>query len=284
MFLWRKRATDRWLTENEEALRRRAGNRLTIIAPARRKRLIIEVVGNSDREGRSLMQEFGGHVEKVPRDWLQRLVRGQKRPPLRIGQRLVISNGEQAAVSRDLSRTALRHLVIPAGAAFGTGEHATTAMSLRLLERITRRFPRDWSFADLGTGSGILALAARRFGATHAIGVDNDPSAISTARANARFNKVTRIQFQIADVRSWRAKGRVNVVGANLYSELLVATLPRLRRYLAAQGWIILSGIMRAQERVVLQALRANGIKVQEIRRRGKWIALSGVGPGTPRI
>src|SRR5207244_8103824 len=56
-------------------------------------------------------------------------------------------------------------LVIPASAAFGTGGHATTAMSLRLLERLTRKWEKGWSLADLGTGSGILALAAKRFGA-----------------------------------------------------------------------------------------------------------------------
>ncbi len=284
MFLWRKRATDRWLTENEEALRKCVGNRLTIIAHARRKRLLIEVFGHFGREGRDLTQEFGGLVEKIPRDWLQRLGRGQKRPPLRIGNRLVIDDGGEAAKSRELTSRALQHLVIPAGAAFGTGEHATTAMSLRLLERITRRFPRGWSFADLGTGSGILALAARRFGATHVVGVDNDPSAISTARANARFNKVTRIQFQIADVQAWRPKSAVNVLGANLYSELIIEALPRLLRYLAPRGWIVLSGIMRTQERAVLRALRAHGIKVQEIRRRGKWIALSGVRHVTRRV
>src|SRR5207244_8027136 len=81
-------------------------------------------------------------------------------------------------------------LVIPASAAFGTGEHATTAMSLRLLERVTRKWKDGWSLGDLGTGSGILALAAKRFGAGRVVGIDIDPTAISMAESNARLNKV----------------------------------------------------------------------------------------------
>ena len=150
-------------------------------------------------------------------------------------------------------------------------------MSLRLLERITRRLKGDWLFADLGTGSGILALAARSFGATRVVGVDHDATAISTGRANARFNRITRTEFKIADVRRWRPERKINVVGANLYSELLIETLPQVRRYLAPGGWLIASGIMRTQEAEVIGALRSHGIQVQEIRRRGKWIALAGI-------
>jgi ribosomal protein L11 methyltransferase len=79
----------------------------------------------------------------------------------------------------------------------------------------------------------------------------------------------------MADVRRWRTKDRVEVVAANLYSELLIETLPGLTRCLAAPGWIIASGIMRSQERDVLHALKEHGFQVKEIRRRGKWIALA---------
>src|SRR6185503_7295831 len=79
-------------------------------------------------------------------------------------------------------------LIIPAGAAFGTGDHATTAMSLRMMERLTRDWRAGWSAVDLGTGSGILALAAKRFGASRVAGIDLDPMAIATAKENARLN------------------------------------------------------------------------------------------------
>src|SRR4029077_14721011 len=81
-------------------------------------------------------------------------------------------------------------LVIPAGVAFGTGEHATTAMSLRLLEQLTRGWRAGWSLVDLGTGSGILALAAKKLGAGEVVGIDIDAIAISTARSNSCVNKL----------------------------------------------------------------------------------------------
>ena len=162
------------------------------------------------------------------------------------------------------------HIVIPAGAAFGTGQHVTTAMSLRLLEQLTRKWKPGWTLADLGTGSGIFALAAIRLGASRAIGIDSDPIAISTARANAQRNRIENAKFQIADVRRWRMPATVDVVTANLFSELLIEVLPRLRKV----PWLILSGIMRDQEREVVAALNANSFRVATIRRRGKWIAM----------
>src|SRR5213079_2251151 len=103
-------------------------------------------------------------------------------------------------------------LIIPAGVAFGTGEHATTAMSLRLLEKLTRRWKPGWSIVDLGTGSGILALAGKRFGANRVIGIDNDPTAIATAKENARLNKIDNVDFRVTDVRRWKPPPKIDIV------------------------------------------------------------------------
>ncbi len=145
-------------------------------------------------------------------------------------------------------------LIIPAGAAFGTGEHATTAMSLRLLERVTRGRPAGWRMLDAGTGSGILALAARRFGAGEVVAVDNDPRAIKTARANARSNHIRGLEFVVGDVRK-QVRGKFDLIAANLYSELLAAVLPRFRRGLREDGRLILSGVLRRQERGIARGL-----------------------------
>src|SRR5256885_576827 len=83
-------------------------------------------------------------------------------------------------------------------------ENATTAMSLRLLEKLSRNCSPGWSIVDLGTGSGILALAAKRLGATRVIGIDNDPIAISTAKQNAQLNKIRGVHFRVADIHHWR--------------------------------------------------------------------------------
>jgi len=161
-------------------------------------------------------------------------------------------------------------LIIPAEAAFGTGEHATTAMCLRLLEQVSRSWKHDWSIVDLGTGSGILALAAKLLGATRVIGIDNDPIAISTAKQNARLNKIESVKFRVGDVRRWKSQGQIDIVTANLFSELLIEIVPRIKPVRR----LILSGILRNQERDVSRALARNKIDILEVRRRGKWVAM----------
>ena len=143
-------------------------------------------------------------------------------------------------------------------------------MSLRLLEGLTRHWQRGWSVADLGTGSGILALAASRFGAGRVLGLDIDPTAISIAKSNAKLNKIDGVTFQLADVRERKSAQKTHVITANLYSDLLTEILPKLRR----SGWLILSGILRDQETEFVGCLRRNKIEIIRIRRRGKWIAI----------
>jgi ribosomal protein L11 methyltransferase len=123
---------------------------------------------------------------------------------------------------------------------------------------------------DLGTGSGILALAAKRFGATRVIGIDSDPIAISTAKANARANNIRGVQFRVDDVRRGRLPRKIDLICANLFSELLIEILPKLK----AARWMILSGILRSQKRDVTRALRRHKIDILQVRRHGKWVAI----------
>jgi ribosomal protein L11 methyltransferase len=143
-------------------------------------------------------------------------------------------------------------------------------MSLRLLEKLTRGWKPGWSIIDLGTGSGILALAAKCLGANRVIAIDNDPLAIATAKENARLNKIYGVQFLVQDVRRCKFPRKIDIVTANLFSELLIKILPKLK----AARWIILSGILRNQERDVTRALRRHKIDIVQVRRRGKWVAI----------
>ena len=167
-----------------------------------------------------------------------------------------------------------RPLVIPAEAAFGTGEHATTAMCLRLLERITRHFQPGWMMLDAGTGSGILAIAGSYFGARRVLAIDNDPLACATAKRNARANGVRNIEFSTGDILKQKLTGKFEIITANLFSEILIEALPIWSRHLAPGGHLIFSGILRSQESAVVRAMRRNSFTALEIRRRGKWIAL----------
>ena len=133
MFVWRKRAGAVWLAANEAPLCEIGGRRLAIISRPDRKSAIAEIVGSSRRNLEKIRSRFGGTIEKLPRDWLKEFSRSQKSEPIKIGNRLVIY---RSVTSKNRSRN--KSLLIPAGRAFGTGEHPTTAMSLRLLERCTR--------------------------------------------------------------------------------------------------------------------------------------------------
>ena len=273
MYLWRRLAAPRWWGDNEEKLRERFGCNVAAIERPNRKRLQIEVACKSRNNAQELVTEFRGRVEKLPRDWLKRFLRHEKREPLKIGKRLLITNVGGTSVSRVRAGPAVSrhkgpsHIVIPAGAAFGTGEHATTAMCLRLLERGMRS---PDLVVDLGTGSGILALAARRLGAKRAIGIDIDPTAISTASRNAQLNRIDNVQFRATDVRGWRFPQKIDIVTANLFSELLIEIVPKLKRV----PRLILSGILREQELEVTRVLQRNKIDIIEVRRRGKWVAI----------
>ena len=272
MYLWRRLASQKWWSDNEEELCAVAGNRLAIIERADRKRLQLKVASRSRTELHNLTKQFAGRVEKLPRDWLRRFSQKQKTKPLRIGQRLIV-------VRSPKDQSSAKRLIIPAGTAFGTGEHATTAMSLRLLEKLTRRWRPGWSIVDLGTGSGILALAAKRFGAGHVVGMDNDPTAISTAKSNARLNKIHGVVFRLGDVLKREWPRNADVITANLYSHLLIEIVPKSN----PNRWLIFSGILRSQKDALLRALQRNDIEIRSIKHRGKWIAVLAYSSGAVR-
>ena len=270
MILWEKQATPNWLTIHEALLEELAPGKVAITARPGRVRSLVQVLCKSVSQARELECKFGGSATKLPRNWLANFQPPRSLAPLRIGHRLEIRS-EPAQIPKVTDRLGL---IIPAAGAFGTGEHATTAMSLRLLERATRSFAPGWRLLDAGTGTGILALAAARFGAGQVLGLDLDPRAVAHARSNARLNKIRGAQFVRADLLRWRPAIRYDLITANLFSELLIAALPVLRRALHVKGGLIVSGILRHQAAGVVRALGRAGFRLGEKRRRGKWVAL----------
>ena len=267
MILWRKQASPEWLAANESRLEQIAGRELAIIDRPGRARSLVQVICRRREMAAQLLRDFGGSARPLPCNWWKI---APKHPPIRVGRRLEIV-GEPARPPRPNGKL---QLVIPAAGAFGTGEHATTAMSLRLLAEIARNLPPGWRLLDAGTGTGILALAARRLGAGEVLGLDIDSRAVAHARQNARLNRISRAKFIAADVLRWKPLARYEVVTANLFSELLIAALPNFRRALSSNGCLIVSGILREQAAAVVHALRGAGFHLERQRRRGKWVAL----------
>ena len=291
MYLWRRTAKTHWVEAHQDLLQAHAHGQLVIVQRHGRKRLELEIACASRRDSSALVKKFGGRIEALPRNWLKQSTRADSKP-IKIGKRLLVvrSNDEPQRCSVRCPQRSSRHrarpdalrtahatartikpalLIIPASLAFGTGEHATTAMSLRFLEELTRRWKRSWSLVDLGTGTGILALAAKYFGAGQVTGIDNDRAAISVAKSNARLNKIRDVSFQLDDVHKWQPAQKTDVVTANLYSDLLIEILPKLR----GGSWLILSGSLRTQRNELVAAMQRNHLDVISMKRRGKWTA-----------
>ncbi|MFQ3671150.1 MAG: 50S ribosomal protein L11 methyltransferase, partial [Verrucomicrobiia bacterium] len=165
--------------------------------------------------------------------------------------------------------------VIPAGMAFGTGQHATTAMCLRRLAEMIRPGSKG-SMLDVGTGSGVLALAAARWG-WRSEGMDYDPEAIREARRNGRRNGLGgEVRFRVAAVEEFEPEEPVDLVVANLFASMLERSLARMRGWVKGGGGMILSGILVDQEEGVRRAAEEVGIRIRRRWRLGKWVCLAG--------
>ena len=156
----------------------------------------VEVYCEFRSEAEEIAARFGGAVRWLAeKNWAA--MRPVRREPLRIRRSLVITaESSERAVERVRGRFPGREVVsIPAEMAFGTGEHATTAACLRFLADEARaRRGTGWRMLDLGTGSGVLAIAAHRLGAAECEAVDHDPAAVVVARRNVERNRARGVR------------------------------------------------------------------------------------------
>ena len=167
-------------------------------------------------------------------------------------------------------------LTLDAGLAFGSGEHGSTRGCLRALERVAYRRPRR--ILDLGTGSGILAIAAARFLRRRVLATDIEPWSVRVARRNATLNRVGHlVRCRLAD--GWRhptvrAGGPYDLVLANILARPLCAMARQLAVRLAPGGTAILSGLLHSQARAVLAAHLRCGLRLEASIRDGAWTTL----------
>ena len=137
-----------------------------------------------------------------------------------------------------------RTVIIQPSMGFGTGHHATTRLCLAALQRLD---VKGCSVLDVGTGSGVLAIAASLLGASPVTGIDDDPDAMQAARENAALNPGARVDLRVADLREM-PPGSFGLVLGNLTGGLLVQSAARLRGLVAAPGRLVLSGFMTHEE------------------------------------
>lgn len=194
--------------------------------------------------------------------------------PFPVGRRLLVDPREPGAAPAAPAAPRMggrRLLRIPARTAFGTGSHESTRLALELMERVDFGGRR---VLDVGTGSGILALAALAFGARAACAFDNDVAAPLVARQNARLNGL-RPAFFAGDLGTFAesAAGGFEVALVNVVPAQITPELPALARLLALGALGVFSGILAGQGRTFLAALRRVGLRRRATRRAGEWIA-----------
>jgi len=159
---------------------------------------------------------------------------------------------------------------IDPGMAFGTGTHPSTQMCLRVLQDLipSRLYPP--AILDVGTGSGILAIASRKLGAKKVVAIDIDRVAIACARKNAAANRVGgRIDFRSGSVNSLRRVFDIAV--ANLLPQELLGLIPALSRRVASGGSLIASGFLGRQKKEIASALAKQGLEVQHSLTQKGW-------------
>ena len=155
--------------------------------------------------------------------------------------------------------------------AFGTGLHPTTRGCLQLLQRIGPMAPR---VLDVGSGSGILGIAALALGAGHVDALDTDPVAVDVTRENARRNGVDDRLLARVGTLDDSCEQPYQLVIANLVAAVLIELAARLARHTAAGGALLASGIIAERGDEVLAALQAAGFSTEERLEAGDWISL----------
>jgi ribosomal protein L11 methyltransferase len=188
--------------------------------------------------------------------------------PRRIGERFVVAPRDRVP---DLAEGDRVIRLVP-GVGFGTAEHATTRLCLRLLERHLRA---GQQVADVGSGSGILAIAAVLLGAERVVAWERDAHACDEARENFAENGVAAsVELREAEVgrETLRGEPPFDGIAANLPIPILVPLIPELAAALAADGWLILSGAPEAERRDVVDAAEAAGMRADdEVVEEGWW-------------
>ena len=182
--------------------------------------------------------------------------------PMDVGQRLAVVPSWQ---DYETSRV---KLILDPGLAFGTGGHETTNLCLEVLDERVRGGER---VLDIGTGSGILAIAALKLGAAVAEGVDIDPVAVRTAGENAALNGVAdKLTVLVGDL-SDKASGQYNIITANIVANAIMALAPAVPGLMADDAVFIASGIIDSRKDEVIAALEAAGLAVLEVKEKRGW-------------
>ncbi len=276
MVVWSKLSAAKWMDAWEE---RFAGNTNLVIELIKGgKSIRLRLFCKSKNEAQAIVAQFGGSIRVLAHaEWTKPVPPPR---PVKVRAALLLTPEVRpqklALIQKDHPHRQI--IMIPPEMAFGTGDHATTSTCLRLLVDVAKaRRGTNWSFADLGTGTGVLAIAARKLGSGPALACDFDPFAVAVAKRNIQRNGTGGIDVKEQDVLRWKPrKIGYDVVAANLFSRVLIQAWPVIARALATGGDLIVSGILATQAWDVFTAAASEGLGFTQVVRKGKWITARG--------
>ena len=242
---------------------------------------------DTDTEGRarldSLIQAQGLHMTAAPlpeTNWEESWK--DNYPPQEVGKKLVVLPYWLA----DSDESGRLPVILDPGLTFGTGAHPSTQMVMEFMEELVKPGAHC---LDLGSGSGILSIAALRLGADTAVGMDIDPKAEDIARENAAYNGFTAPRFtamtgnvtEDRELMEGLAKTEYDLVLVNIVADVIIGLSPVLPHFLTEKSELLCSGILDTRLDDVVKALTAAGLTVREIHAKEDWRSIrAGLGSG----
>ncbi len=199
----------------------------------------------------------------VPKeDWNESWKKGFK--PVDVGERFTILPPWEKPNKGRIN------LIIDPGMAFGTGHHETTRTCLLLMDKYAPGLPRE-RFLDVGTGTGILAIAASKLGFHEVLGLDNDPLAVEATRLNGKLNNLPDIDIREGGITA--AEGTFDLITANLFSGVLIRIAPEIASRLTPRGIVTISGILQDQKEEVFASFKKAGLELLDTLVDRTWIS-----------
>ena len=166
---------------------------------------------------------------------------------------------------------------IDPGAAFGTGSHPTTSLCLEELEKISLSSKK---ILDIGSGSGILSIAARSFGASKICSIDNDYLAINSTKSNFRLNfgNLDNLKTYLGSFDGLVSKYTLknfDFILCNILAEVIKGIIPDIRNCLKIDGEVILSGILNSQKDEIIKLLNASNLRINDVSSKKDWVCIT---------
>jgi ribosomal protein L11 methyltransferase len=222
------------------------------------------VVQKALLEGTNNRHQLTFDYNLIPdQDWNESWKKGFR--PLDVGQQFTILPPWED------ERSGRINLIIDPGMAFGTGHHETTRSCLVLMERYVGKIVKG-RFLDLGTGTGLLAIAASKFGFQEVVAVDTDPLALEAAYKNCALNNVSNVTIRSGSIMD--NDGNFDFIVANIISGVLMLLAPDISAHIKPSSVAVLSGILAEQVDEVIKAYGQVGMKLIEVFPDGKWVSL----------